>query len=315
MAASSPFDLMQLDSLFPKESLQLRDQTREMINKDFLPQINENFENEVFPTKAVKSFAEAKLFGPTIQGYGCLGTDHNTYGLLMQEIERCDSGLRSFASVQGALCMYPIYKFGKKPIKDKYLEAMAKGDVIGCFGLTEPEHGSNPSGMTTTATKRGDTWILNGHKRWLTNGLISDLAVIWAKNDDGKVNGFVIPSKTRGMNLKAIPHRWSLRASVSAELELVDVEVDESHRLDIEGLKGPFSCLNLARFGIGWGALGAAQACFEETLCYTKQRSQFANKPLAGHQLIQAKLVEIFTDITTGQLLSFRIYICTYSDA
>jgi glutaryl-CoA dehydrogenase len=229
-----------------------------------------------------------------------------SYGLIMQEIERADSGLRSFVSVQGALCMFPISAYATEELKKKYLPEMAQGKLIGCFGLTEPDFGSNPSGMTTSVRKEGDKFILNGHKRWLTNGTFADLAIVWAKNEAGKISGFIVDRNLPGIEVRTLERRLSLRASASAEYIFKDVPVPASHQLQVEGLKGPFSCLNNARFGISWGVLGAAQDCYQRALEYTQNRSQF-DKPLASHQLVQAKLVEMFTEITLGQMLALHL--------
>jgi glutaryl-CoA dehydrogenase len=228
------------------------------------------------------------------------------YGLAMQELERGDSGVRSFASVQGALCMYPIYAYGSEEQKNKYLPEMAKGKLIGCFGLTEPDFGSNPSGMLTKAEKRGDKWILNGSKMWITNGGICDLAIVWAKTSEG-VMGFVVERDKKGFTTKNIEGKFSLRASVTSELNFENVELSDDARLPkIVGMKGPLGCLNQARFGIGWGVLGAAQSVFDEALNYGKNRIQF-DRPIAGFQLVQQKLVWMATEITKGQLLALRV--------
>lgn len=304
---SQKFDLFQLDTHLQAEEKKHRDQVRQFIQRSVQPIIADCYEQQRFPSELISEFAKLGVFGSTIQGYGCLGTNYTTYGLMMQEIERGDSGLRSFVSVQGALCMFPISTYGSEELKKKYLPEMAQGKLIGCFGLTEPGFGSNPSGMMTQVREENDCFVLNGHKRWLTNGSIANIAIIWAKNELGKVNGFVVDLSLSGIKIKSLEKRLSLRASVSAEMIFENVRIPKSHRLQVEGLKGPFSCLNNARFGISFGALGAAQDCFEKTLQYVKDRPQFDGKPLASHQLIQAKLANAFTDLTMGQMLAFHL--------
>jgi glutaryl-CoA dehydrogenase len=280
---------------------------REFVTSEVLPQINSFYEHNQFPAQWIPELARLGVFGSTIKGYGCAGEDYLNYGLVLREIERGDSGLRSLVSVQGALSMYPISLFGSEELKKKYLAEMAQGKLIGCFGLTEPDHGSNPSGMTTSAVADGDSYVLNGHKKWLTNGPISHLAIIWAKDfATGKIKGFVIPRETPGLSFTEIKNTWSLRTALRSECSLENVRVPKSHVLNVEGLKGPFSCLNLARYGISWGVLGAAQACLDEALCYAKNREQFG-KPLASFQLIQAKLVTMWSELTKGQALAFQL--------
>jgi len=299
-------DFFGLEELFSKEEKSLRQNVREFVSKEVMPIIADCFENQRFPKELIPGFAKLGVFGSTIQGYGCAGVNSTSYGLIMQEIERADSGLRSFVSVQGALCMYPIFAYASESLKKKYLPEMAQGKLIGCFGLTEPDFGSNPAGMTTHVRKEGNVYILNGHKRWLTNGTIADLAVVWAKDEAGKIGGYLVERSLPGIEVRTLEKRLSLRASVSSEYLFKNVPVPVTHKLEVEGLKGPFSCLNNARFGIAWGVLGAAQDCYQRSLEYTQSRSQFG-EPLASHQLIQAKLVEMFTDISLSQMLAYHL--------
>jgi glutaryl-CoA dehydrogenase len=271
-----------------------------------MPIIADHYEKGTFPKNLIPQLAELGAFGATIHGYGCAGVNYTSYGLIMQELERGDSGLRSFVSVQGALCMHPIATFGTEAHKQKYLPKMAKGEWIGCFGLTEPDFGSNPGGMVTRARKDGNDYILNGNKMWITNGGISDLAIVWAKNDEGKIVGFIVDRDTKGFTVRNIERKFSLCASITSELIFEDCRVPASQMLQVQGLKGPFACLNHARYGIGWGAMGAAMACYDEALQYAKSRIQF-DKPIAGFQLVQAKLVEMFTEITKAQALTLQV--------
>lgn len=300
-------DFFNLDEHLSSDEKKHRNDVNAFVRSSVIPIIADCFEQQRFPKELITDFAKLGVFGSTIKGYGCAGVNATTYGLMMQEIERADSGLRSFVSVQGALCMYPISAYASEELKKKYLPEMAQGKLIGCFGLTEPDFGSNPAGMTTHVRKEGDKYILNGHKRWLTNGGLADLIIVWAKDEAGKVNGFIVNRDLPGITVKSLDKRMSLRASVSSEMIFKDVPVPASHRLDVIGLKGPFSCLNNARFGISWGVLGAADECYNLALNYAKNRSQFDEKPLAGHQLVQAKLVEMFTDITLGQMLAYHL--------
>lgn len=299
-------DFFHLDEHLSSEEKSLRSQVREFVDQAVMPIIADCFETQRFPKELIQGFAKLGAFGSTIQGYGCKGVNSTSYGLIMQEIERGDSGLRSFVSVQGALCMFPISAYASEDLKKKYLPEMAQGRLIGCFGLTEPDVGSNPGAMVTHVRKEGDKYILNGHKRWLTNGLIADLAIVWAKDENGKICGFIVDRDLPGVEVRGLEKRLSLRASVSSEYVFKDVPVPISHKLQVEGLKGPFSCLNNARFGIAWGVLGAAFDCYQRALDHTKIRSQF-DKPLASHQLVQAKLVEAFTELTLGQLLAYHL--------
>ncbi len=306
MSQFNDIDFYSTSEKYSKEQLEIRDSIRDFVQSDVIPIIEQCHIDGRFPKELISKMADLGLFGPTIKGYGCPGYDYLTYGIMMQELERGDSGIRSFASVHGSLAMYPISEYGSEELKNHYLPKMNRGELIGCFGLTEPNFGSNPSGMVTRAQKQGDHFILNGHKRWATNGCIADVAIIWAKGDDDKVHGFVVDTQSEGFTTRPIEKKFSLRASVSSEILLENVKVPASHKLDVVGLKGPFSCLNLARFGIAFGALGAAMACYDEALSYAKNRIQFS-KPIAGYQLVQSKLVKMFSEITKGQLLAQRL--------
>lgn len=304
-AFESP-DFLKMDQHFTEEEIMIRDTIRQFVSKEIMPIIGDHYEAGTFPKHLIPQLAELGTLGATIQGYGCAGVNYTSYGLIMQELERGDSGIRSFVSVQGALCMYPISAFGTEEQKQKYLPKMAKGEFIGCFGLTEPDFGSNPGGMVTRAKKDGNDYIINGSKMWITNGGIADLAIVWAKDDDNKIRGFIVDKGTKGFKTRDIEKKFSLKASITSELIFEDCRVPASQMLNVSGLKGPFACLNNARFGISWGVLGASMACYDEALNYSKTRVQF-DKPIAGYQLVQAKLVEMFTDITTGQLLALHV--------
>ncbi len=306
MSEFQSIDFFNLDEQLSSDEKSLRSNVRSFVSKEVMPIIADCFETQRFPKELIPGLAKLGTFGSTIRGYGCAGVNYTSYGLIMQEIERADSGLRSFVSVQGALCMFPISAYASEDLKKKYLPEMAQGKLIGCFGLTEPDAGSNPAGMTTHVRKEGDKYILNGHKRWLTNGTMADLAIVWAKNEAGKINGFIVDRSLPGIEVRSLERRLSLRASLSSEFIFKDVPIPATHKLEVEGLKGPFSCLNNARFGISWGVLGAAQDCYQRALEYTKGRSQF-DKPLASHQLVQAKLADMFTEITLGQILAFHL--------
>lgn len=299
-------DYMNIDAWLNEEEKMIRQTIQEFVSSEILPNIANHYEAGTFPLNLIPALGELGVFGSTIKGYGCADLNYTSYGLIMQELERGDSGIRSFVSVQGALCMYPIFAFGTETQKQKYLPQMAKGELIGCFGLTEPDFGSNPGGLLTRAHKDGNDYILNGNKMWITNGGISHLAIVWAKDDDGIIRGFIIDRETTGFKVRDIEKKFSLRASVTSELIFEDCRVPSSQLLEIKGLKGPFSCLNNARFGIAWGALGAASACYHEALHYALTRIQF-NKPIASFQLIQAKLTNMITEITKAQLLALHL--------
>jgi len=296
------FDLAR--HLSPEEKT-VRDTVRAFVDARVLPTIADHWERGTFPTELAREIAELGLLGANLHGYGCAGLSEVGYGLAMQELERGDSGIRSFASVQGSLVMYPIHSFGSDEQKQKYLPKMAKGEIIGCFGLTEPDFGSNPSGMRTVAIDDGDSYVINGTKRWITNGNLSQVALVWAKvgGPEGEVRGFLVPTETRGFEARLIHKKASLRASVTSELILEDVRVKKDAILPgVRGMKGPLSALTAARFGIAWGVIGAATACFDCAVDYAKQRIQFAGKPIASHQLVQAKFAEMLTQITNSQL-------------
>jgi glutaryl-CoA dehydrogenase len=283
-------DFYRIDDLLAPEERIVRDTVREFVDKEFMPVVIEHFRQDgSFPMTLVPKMAELGLFGANLSGYGCAGMNNVAYGLVMQELERGDSGLRSFASVQGALCMYPILTFGSDEQKEKWLPRMASGEVIGCFGLTEPDFGSNPAGMRTKAERSGSGWVLNGTKRWITNGTVADLSLVWARTEDG-IRGFLVEKDAPGFETRDIKGKLSLRASVTSELYLSDTPVSEENRLPkAEGLKAPLACLTQARAGISWGAIGAALACFDEALRYTQEREIF-DRPLAAFQLSQQKL-------------------------
>jgi len=300
-------DFLLLDDLLSDEERLARESVREWVSREFLPRVQEHVRRDgSFPMELVPAMAELGLFGANLEGYGCAGMNNVAYGLVMQELERGDSGLRSFASVQGSLCMYPIHAYGSDAQKERWLPAMAAGRAIGCFGLTEPDFGSFAQGMRTRAERRGGSWVLNGTKRWITNGSVADVAVVWARTEDG-VRGFLVEKGTPGFAAPDIKGKFSLRASVTSELYLKDVEVPEENRLPkAEGMKGPLSCLTQARYGIAWGALGAGMACYDEVLQYTRERV-VQGGPLAGKQLTQEKLVFMLTELTKGQLLALRV--------
>ena len=306
MADFTGLDFLRLDEEFTSEERMARDAVRDFVSKEFLPVIQEHVRKDgSFPMELVPRMAELGLFGPNLHGYGCAGMSNVAYGLVAQELERGDSGLRSFASVQSSLVMYPIYTYGSDAQKDRWLPELSSGRAIGCFGLTEPDVGSNIGAMRCRAERKGDRWVLNGTKRWITNGTLSQLAIVWARTDDG-VRGFLVPTDRPGFEARDIKGKFSLRGSVTSELFLTDVEVEESERLDVAGMKGPLSCLTQARYGIAWGAMGAAMACYDEALRYSLER-EVAGGPLAGKQLTQMKLVEMLTEITKGQLLALRV--------
>jgi len=300
-------DFLRLDDLFREEEILARDTVRDFVSKEFLPLIQQYVRQDgAFPMQLVPRLAELGLFGANLTGYGCAGMSNVGYGLVMQELERGDSGLRSFASVQGGLVMYPIHRFGSEAQRQRWLPELAAGRAIGCFGLTEPDFGSHVSGMRTRAVQKGDRWVLNGTKRWITNGTVARLAVIWAQTGDG-VRGFLVETDWPGFEARDIKGKMSLRASVTSELFLHDVEVPEANRLpEALGLKAPLSCLTQARYGIAWGAIGAAMACYDEALHYAQERIVDGG-PLASKQLAQEKLVYMLTEITKAQLLALRV--------
>ena len=299
-------DFYAIDELYTHEERMVRDTVRELVETRVMPSIGKHWAAGTFPHELVPVFGEMGLLGPSLVGYGCAGISPSAYGLICQELERGDSGIRSFASVQSSLVMYPIWAFGSEEQKQKWLPEMAAGRVIGCFGLTEPDFGSNPAGMLTTATRTHGGYRLRGSKRWITNGSVAHVALVWAKLD-GVIRGFLVPTKTPGFTARDIHGKWSLRASVTSELVLEDVELGEDSLLPgVTGLKGPLSCLSQARFGICYGAVGAAMACYDEALGYAKERTQFS-RPIAGYQLVQRKLVDMVSEITKAQLLCWRL--------
>jgi len=300
-------DFYNLDEELTEDERLVRDNTRRFVDSAIIPIISKHYQAGTFPTELIKTFGEMGFLGANLKGYGCAGLGEVAYGLINQELERGDSGIRSFCSVQGSLCMYPIYAHGSEEQKEKYLPGMAKGEIIGCFGLTEPDFGSNPEGMITRAEKLPNGgYRINGRKRWITNGNLAHIAIIWAKVE-GVVHGFIVPTNTKGFTAEKIEDKFSLRASVTSELILEDVEVGPDALLpNVKGMKGPLSCLSQARSGIAFGAIGAAMACYESALSYAKDRVQFS-KPIAGYQLVQQKLVHMVTEITKAQLLSLRL--------
>jgi glutaryl-CoA dehydrogenase len=304
------FDFLNLDQFLSEDELLVRKTAREFVEDNVIPIIEECFRTERFPRELVPAMGEMGFFGANLEGYGCAGMSNVEYGLVTQELERGDSGLRSFVSVQSALVMYPIYTFGSDEQKNTWLPALAAGEKIGCFGLTEPGFGSNPGGMTTTARKSGDGYVLNGEKMWITSGNVADIAIVWARVDDedGKVRGFLVETDRPGFRADEIHGKWSLRASVTSGLSLQDCHVPAANLMPgTGGLKSPLMCLNQARYGISWGAIGAAMACYDTALQYAKTRKQFHNQPIASHQLVQEKLVWMASEISKAQLLSLHV--------
>jgi glutaryl-CoA dehydrogenase len=299
-------DLYQIDRLLSDDERLVRDTVRSFVRERVLPIIGEHFEAGTFPKDLIPEIAELGLLGMHLEGYGCAGLSAVNYGLACQELEYGDSGLRSFVSVQGSLAMFPIWKFGSEEQKQRWLPKMAKGELIGCFGLTEPDFGSNPTGMRTTARRDGDSYVLNGTKMWITNGGIADVAVVWAKAEDG-IRGFVVERGTEGFSTSDVTHKLSLRASVTSELHFSDCRIPAAQMLpEVRGLRGPLSCLDEARYGIAWGANGAARACYEAALDYAKSRVQF-DRPIGGFQLIQQKLTNMATELVKAQLLALQL--------
>ncbi|MHB8878289.1 MAG: acyl-CoA dehydrogenase family protein, partial [Myxococcaceae bacterium] len=310
MARAEITDLYRIDDMLSEEEKAARNMVADFVDREYLKVIGKAFRNGVFPMDVVPKLAEMGVFGTNLEGYGCAGMNNVTYGLICHELERGDSGLRSFASVQSSLVMYPIHAFGSDEQKERFLPGMAKGKILGCFGLTEPDFGSDPGGMRTRARKDGDDYILNGSKMWITNGSIADVAVVWAKVDDGgaeSVRGFLVEKGMQGYRASDIHGKFSLRASFTSELSFQDVRVPSRNVLPkVQGLKGPLSCLNHARFGIAFGVTGAAVACFEGARDYSLSRVQFG-KPIAGFQLTQEKLADMLQEIVKAQLLSLRL--------
>lgn len=300
-------DFMDFDSLLTEEERLVRDTVRSFVDERVKPIIEECHRDCRTPVELVPTMAELNLFGASISDYGLPGLGGVAYGLIMQELERGDSGLRSFCSVQSSLCMYPIDAFGSQQQRDRWIPAMAAGEAIGCFGLTEPDFGSNPGGMRTTARREGNTWVLNGAKQWITNGTLADVAVVWAQTDDG-IRGFLVEKGTPGYTAHDQHGKFSLRASTTSELGLQDCRIPAENLLPKSGgLKSPLMCLSQARYGIAWGALGAAMECFYTANEYAKQRIQFNGQPIASHQLVQEKLAWMITEITKGQFLAYQM--------
>lgn len=316
MAAYESLNYMNSDSLLTEDELMVRQSVRDFVTEKIEPVLQKAHRDEKFPMELIPQFGEMGLLGSTIQGYGCAGLGHVAYGLMTQELERGDSGIRSFCSVQGSLVMYPIYAYGSEEQRQKYLPKLAKAELIGCFGLTEPDAGSNPGGMLTTAEKVSGGYKLNGNKMWITNGSIADIAIVWARvtdpaaaaGENGKIRGFIVEKGTKGFTTSKMEGKFSLRVSVTSELHFQDCVVPESQLLpNGEGLKAPLGCLTQARYGIAWGVLGAADACYHTALNYAKARTIFNGKPLAAYQLAQAKLVKMVQEITKGQLLAIQL--------
>ncbi len=299
-------DYLNIDSLLSEEELLVRQTARQFVDERVSPIIKDCFNEGRFPSHLIPQMGELGFFGANLTGYGCAELSNVEYGLIMQELERADSGLRSFVSVQGALVMYPIHTFGSDLQKDKWLPRLQSGEAIGCFGLTEPGFGSNPGGMTTTAKLDGSSWILNGEKTWITNGSVADIAVVWARTNDG-FRGFLVEKGTPGYTTSDIHGKLSMRASVTSSLMFSDCRIPAENILPAaKGLKAALMCLSQARYGIGWGVLGAAMDCYESARQYSIDRKQFDNRPIASHQLVQAKLASMITGISTGQLLALH---------
>ena len=301
-------DYFNVDDLLTEEHKLIRQTMRDFVKREISPNIEQWAQDAHFPSEIVKKFAEVGAFGPTIpEAYGGGGLDYIAYGIIMQEIERGDSGMRSTASVQGSLVMYPIYQYGSEEQRQKYLPKLASGEMLGCFGLTEPDFGSNPGGMLTNIKDMGDYYLLNGAKTWISNSPESDIAVVWAKNEEGRIKGLIVERGMEGFTTPEIHNKWSLRASTTGELVFEDVKIPKENILpNIEGLKGPLGCLDSARYGIAWGAVGAAIDCYESARTYALQRIQF-DKPIASFQLVQKKLAEMLTEITKAQLMTWRL--------
>ncbi len=307
MARYKGVNFMNIDNLFTKDEIVLRDTVRQFVEDRVMPVIVEHHRNCTFPKELILEFGKLGLLGLHIEDYGCPGGSNVEYGLAMQELERGDSAIRSFCSVQGSLCMFPIHKYGSEEQRKKYLPGMAEGKLIGCFGLTEPNAGSDPGSMKTKAIKDGNSYILNGAKMWITNGTIADLAIVWAKTEDGTIRGFIVEKGTPGFEAPEMHGKFSLRASVTSELIFNDCRIPAENILPKSGgLKSPLSCLSEARYGIAWGALGAAMACYDAALNYSHERVQFG-KPIGSFQLVQHKLVTMLTEIVKGQLLAIQL--------
>ncbi len=297
---------MLFDSLLSEEELLVRQTARRFVDERVLPLVRNSWRDGVFPSELIRELGELGFLGATLEGYGCAGLNHVAYGLIMQELERADSGLRSFASVQGALVMYPIYTYGTEEQKQRWLPPLQSGEAIGCFGLTEPQFGSNPAGMLTSARSDGSDWVLNGEKTWITNGCTADIVVVWARTDAG-IQGFLVERGTPGFQSSELHGKLSMRMSVTSSLSFTDCRIPESNVLpSAKGLKAALGCLTQARYGIGWGVIGAAMDCYETARQYTIDRKQFDDRPIASHQLVQEKLADMITEITKAQLLALH---------
>ena len=307
MARFPGVDYLRIDSLFSEQELLVRETARRFVDEQVAPLIRDCYRDARFPKELIPEMARLGFLGASLEGYGCAGMSDVEYGLIMQEIERGDSGLRSFVSVQGALVMYPILTFGSEEQKQLWLPRLQSGHAIGCFGLTEPGFGSNPAGMLTRAKRDGSGWILSGEKTWITNGSVADIAVVWARTEDG-IRGFLVERGTRGFTASEIHGKLSMRASVTSSLKFDDCRLPETAILpEAKGLKAALSCLTQARYGIGWGVIGAAMDCYETARAYTVTRKQFDDRPIASHQLVQAKLADMITEITKAQLLALQV--------
>jgi glutaryl-CoA dehydrogenase len=306
MSRFSGVDYLQIDSLLSEEELLVRQTARQFVEDRAIPLVRDCFRDARFPKELIPEFGRLGFLGANLEGYGCAGMSNIEYGLVMQELERADSGLRSFVSVQGGLVMYPILTYGSAEQKERWLPKLQSGEAIGCFGLTEPGFGSNPAGMQTRAKKEGNCWNLNGEKTWITNGTLADVSIVWARTDEG-IRGFLVEKGTPGFTSSDIHGKLSMRVSVTSSLAMTDCRVPASAMLPgAQGLKGPLACLSQARFGIGWGVLGAAMDCFETARQYSILRKQFDDRPIASHQLVQEKLAWMVTEITKGQLLALH---------
>ncbi len=305
--AYSAMDFYDVDGLLTEEERIVRDTVRSFVEEEVLPHAARHFREGTFPMDLVPKVGDMGLLGAPLEGYGCAGMSYTAYGVICRELERGDSGIRSFCSVQGSLVMYPIHRYGSEAQKKRWLPEMAAGRAIGCFGLTEPDFGSNPAGMITSAKTVDGGYLLNGSKYWITNGTLADVALVWARLDGKRIRGFLVEKGTKGFKAEDIPGKYSLRASATSGLVLEDCLVPRDAMLpEADGLAAPFSCLDSARYGIAWGVLGAAQACFDEALRYGKSRIQF-DRPIAGFQLVQNKLAQMLTEITAGQLVAWRL--------